>query len=110
MKIFHAEPMRHFIILLAFVLFLSLWPNICSHAQGREVSRFNSDWKFMLADNPEFSDYASKNSCRAFEGRMIARLKATENQGIIILRASAKDLTPDEISFSINNLVSDIVK
>jgi hypothetical protein len=102
--------MKHFVIFLVFVFFLNLWPNICLQAQGREVSRYNTDWKFMLADNPEFSDYASKNSCRAFEGRMIAIIKATENQGIIILRASAKGLTPGEISFSINNLVSDIVK
>ncbi len=53
--------------------------------------------------DPEGIKYASKNSCRAFEGRMIAIFKATENQGVIKLKASAPGLISGEISFSIAN-------
>ncbi len=53
--------------------------------------------------DPEGIKYASKNSCRAFEGRMIAIFKATENQGVIKLKASTPGLISGEISFSIAN-------
>jgi beta-galactosidase len=48
--------MKHFFILLIFVSYLNLWQNGYLLAQGREVSPFNTGWKFMLADNPSFSD------------------------------------------------------
>ena len=51
--------------------------------------------------DPEGIKYASKNSCRAFEGRMTAVVRATENQGVIKLKASAGGLTSGEISISI---------
>jgi beta-galactosidase len=53
--------------------------------------------------DPEGIKYASKNKCRAFEGRMIAIVKTSENKGIIKLKASAPGLTGGEISFSIVN-------
>jgi beta-galactosidase len=53
--------------------------------------------------DPTGIKYASKNRCRAFEGRMIAVIKATENKGVIKLKASAPGLTASEISFSIAN-------
>ena len=62
MKHSHISPMKHFFILLVFASFLSAWQNDLLLAQGREVSRFNSDWKFILADNPEFSDIDFKDS------------------------------------------------
>jgi beta-galactosidase len=53
--------------------------------------------------DPEGIKYASKNKCRAFEGRMVAILKATHNKGVIKLKASAPGLTAGEISFTITN-------
>jgi len=56
MKQSHFSPAGHFFILLVFVSFLNLSHDDLLLAQGREVSPFNSGWKFMLADNPAFSD------------------------------------------------------
>jgi len=53
--------------------------------------------------DPKGIKYASKNICKAFEGRMIAILKATEYQGVIKLKASSPGLTSGEISFSIDD-------
>lgn len=53
--------------------------------------------------DPQGIKYAAKNSCRAFEGRMTAIIKASEKQGVIKLKASAPNLTAGEISFIIVN-------